>query len=73
MLTQEQKIILGKLDYYVAFLASALPARLTATFCELLVAVWSPLKGWLLSPGSRANSITSGGVTTSGSKRGMVR
>ena len=38
MLTQEQKIILGKLDYYVAFFASALSARLTATFCELLVA-----------------------------------
>ena len=37
MLTQEQKIILGKLDYYVAFFASALPARLTVTFCELLV------------------------------------
>ena len=37
MLTQEQEIILGKLGYYVAFLASALPARLTARFCELLV------------------------------------
>ena len=47
MLTQEQKIILGKLDYYVAFLASAPPARLTAIFCELLTVSMVTSKGFV--------------------------
>ena len=38
MLTKEQKTILGKLGYYIDFLASALPSRSVPTFCELLVA-----------------------------------
>ena len=38
MLTQEQKTILGKLGYYISFLAVALPSRSIPTFCELLVA-----------------------------------
>ena len=47
MLTQEQKIILGKLGYYIAFLASALPARSIPTFCELLVASMVTSEGFV--------------------------
>ena len=47
MLTQEQKIILGKLGYYISFLAIALPSRSVPTFCELLVASMITVDGFV--------------------------
>ena len=47
MLTQEQKIILGKLGYYISFLALALPSRSVPTFCELLVASMITTEGFV--------------------------
>ena len=48
MLTQEQKIILGKLGYYISFLALALPSRSVPTFCELLVASMITAEGFVV-------------------------
>ena len=73
MLTREQKIILGKLGYYIAFFASALPARSIPTFCELLVANMVTSEGFVTRSWICANSITSGGVTISGSKKDAGR
>ena len=47
MLTQEQKTILGKLGYYISFLAVALPSRSVPTFCELLVASMITAEGFV--------------------------
>ena len=47
MLTQEQKSILGKLGYYISFLALALPSRSVPTFCELLVASMITTEGFV--------------------------
>ncbi|WP_422491413.1 transposase [Endozoicomonas sp. ALE010] len=47
MLTQEQKTILGKLGYYISFLALALPSRSVPTFCELLVASMITAEGFV--------------------------
>ena len=47
MLTQEQKTILGKLGYYISFLALALPPRSVPTFCELLVASMITSEGFV--------------------------
>ncbi|MES9985742.1 MAG: transposase [Candidatus Thiodiazotropha sp. 6PLUC6] len=47
MLTQEQKTILGKLGYYISFLALALPSRSVPTFCELLVASMMTAEGFV--------------------------
>ena len=47
MLTQEQKTILGKLGYYISFLALALPSRSVPTFCELLVASMITTEGFV--------------------------
>lgn len=47
MLTQEQKTILGKLGYYISFLALALPSRSVPTFCELLIASMITAEGFV--------------------------
>ncbi len=47
MLTQEQRFILGKLGYYISFLAVALPSRSVPTFCELLVASMITAEGFV--------------------------
>lgn len=47
MLTQEQKTILGRLGYYISFLAVALPSRSVPTFCELLVASMITAEGFV--------------------------
>ena len=47
MLTQEQKTILGKLGYYISFLAVALPSRSLPAFCELLVASMITAEGFV--------------------------
>ena len=55
MLTQEQKTILGKPGYYIAFLAVALPSRSAPTFCELLVASMITVEGFVTQ--SQAQSL----------------
>ena len=47
MVTQEQRTILGKLGYYISFLAVALPSRSVPTFCELLVASMITAEGFV--------------------------
>ena len=39
--------ILGKLGYYISFLALALPSRSVPTFCELLVASMITAEGFV--------------------------
>ena len=66
MLTQEQKTILGKLGYYISFLAVALPSRSVPTFCELLVASMITAEGFVTQSWFQGKLHNFWGITTNG-------
>ena len=70
MLTQEQKTILSKLGYYIAFLAVALPSRSVPTFCELLVASMITVEGFVTQSWFQGRLHNFWEVTTNGWRQG---